>query len=302
MEDVQASYLKNTNDKSVTFGADVPQAPRAEVSKQYVTRRLSKPDKYRLYQFRPDLDPNRSLESLNPIPSADVHYSDPRFKKTMLDQRVVDQGAQRPGPSSEPLLSHGNHKSSSSSSSSRSKRGTENGRSGNHRERGKSNSSRRSDSASSSSSQVSSLQERDHSFEPPPFSHHESRSQQNNHQPQTATLMEQDAPSPELVVRDTLTFFRETVPTSEEVIRTELMEEQEFGISPHKRAESLQRAAQQNETQAETSLSQQFLSPQQTSVSSTDSLANASLLSPLVWNQSAPHDPINMIQSPDNHV
>jgi hypothetical protein len=36
--------------QSVTFASSVPQTQRAEVSKHYVTRRLSKPDKYRLYQ------------------------------------------------------------------------------------------------------------------------------------------------------------------------------------------------------------------------------------------------------------
>jgi hypothetical protein len=90
---------------------------------------------------RPDLDPNRSLESLNPRASADIHVNDPRFLKSMMDSNSY------PGDSAS------SNASSYSSSSSASSSGGGGGASG-----------RRSDMS------VTSLQEVDESFEPGPFS------------------------------------------------------------------------------------------------------------------------------------
>jgi hypothetical protein len=88
---------------------------------------------------RPDLDPNRSLESLNPRASADIHVNDPRFLKSMMDSNSY------PGDSAS--------SNASSYSSSSTASGGGGGAFG-----------RRSDMS------VTSLQEVDESFEPGPFS------------------------------------------------------------------------------------------------------------------------------------
>jgi hypothetical protein len=268
MEDVQASYLKNTNDKSVTFHNTVPQTSRAEVSKHYVTRRLSKPDKYRLYQNRPDLDPNRSLESLNRIRSEDINVNDPNFKKSMLDNRF-NGGDNKRGNNNRlskkgvisSLLDAATQSTTSSSTSSYT-------------------------SASSHSPvRVSSLQEADTSFQPSAFS-----------SPPTAIRVEpsDSLPTGLMTNRDTLTFYQdEPEPeeaSAEDVIRTELMEAQEFGISPHKREESLQRA--------EAARAMGSSPNEATPTTSTDS--NVGLLSPLIWNQHPNPDATNSGRYPDS--
>jgi hypothetical protein len=62
MDDVQASYLKNTKDKVVNFDPSIVESTPQYSSKEYVMRkRLSRHERMMLYRERPDLDMSRPL-------------------------------------------------------------------------------------------------------------------------------------------------------------------------------------------------------------------------------------------------